>query len=157
MVLRSRRDGAFLAFPTVDKTLAAFVDLQKAISVENAGRAREHQLNVRIGIHWGTVLTDGVQVTGDAVNLCSRLTATAETGEMRLTREAFQELTNVLHRLSCRPAGQVQLKGIGRPVETVIFDWRDRTKFPSQVKIEETGREIPLPQQDIITFGRLKD
>ena len=30
--------------------------------------AREHQLIVRVGLHWGPALTDGASVTGDSVN-----------------------------------------------------------------------------------------
>jgi class 3 adenylate cyclase len=51
------------------------MSLQNRITHENVNRPRPHQLSVRVGLHWGHVLTDGVQVTGDAVNLCARLVA----------------------------------------------------------------------------------
>ena len=56
--------------------------LQNRITHENVSRPRPHQLSVRVGLHWGHVLTDGVQVTGDAVNLCARLVATARASEI---------------------------------------------------------------------------
>src|SRR5262249_43606439 len=96
-------DGAFLTFPTVEAAIAACIELQKAISAANATRPREHQLQVRLGIHFGPALTDGEQVSGEAVNLASRVAASGTPGEIRLSKEAFQECTNVLHRLSCRP------------------------------------------------------
>src|SRR5262249_48707254 len=37
-------DGAFLVFPTADAAADAFIDLQKQISRDNAGRQRAHQL-----------------------------------------------------------------------------------------------------------------
>jgi adenylate cyclase len=46
----------------------------------NAHRERDHQLALRIGMHYGRVLTDGVQVTGDVMNLCARIAASAEPG-----------------------------------------------------------------------------
>ena len=58
----------------------------------NAARGRQHQLQVRVGMHWGPVLSDGEAVSGDAVNLCARVAASAEPGEIRLTREVFLEL-----------------------------------------------------------------
>jgi class 3 adenylate cyclase len=156
-VVDTAGDGAFLVFPTVEAATTAFIEMHKAISADNATRPREHQLQLRIGLHWGPVLTDGQQVTGDAVNLTARVTASGSPGDIRLTKEAFQEFSNILYRLSCRPLGQVELKGIFRPVELLSLEWRDRNLFPDSVRVEETGEEIRLPHQDTITFGRLKE
>lgn len=149
-------DGAFLCFPTVDKAVPALVGLLRLISSENASRSREHQLAVRIGIHQGPVLTDDVQVTGDAVNLCSRLTATAGPGEIRLSKDAFFACTTTEYRLKCRPLGPVSLKGFDRPAELLLLEWRDRALFPAYVQFD-TGTRVSLPDQDIISFGRLRE
>jgi adenylate cyclase len=71
-------DGAFLTFATADSAIGALMELQTAVSGANAARSREHQLRLRIGAHWGPVLTDGVAVSGDAVNLCARVADSAE-------------------------------------------------------------------------------
>jgi len=149
-------DGAFLCFPTADKAVSSMLTLLRLISENNAARSREHQLAVRIGVHHGPVLTDGTQVTGDAVNFCSRVTASAIAGEIRLSKDAFFACTETEYRLKCRPLAPVALKGIERPAELLVLDWRDHSLFPSTVRFE-TGEEIPLPEQDIITFGRLKE
>jgi class 3 adenylate cyclase len=148
-------DGAFLCFPTVDEACRTLVALFELLDRDNAARPGKHQLQVRTGLHWGTVLTDGVQVTGDAVNLAARITEIAEPGEIRLTRDAYFELPSA-SRLMCVAMPPVALKGIARPVETLRLDWRDRTLFPDLVRIEETGEEVPLPALETITFGRLK-
>lgn len=148
-------DGAFTCFPTVVDAAHSLIQLEKLISDDNLLRQREHQLTVRIGIHFGPVLTDDVQVTGDAVNVCSRVAGTAGRGEIRITADAFRELTDVHLRVSCRPAASVELKGVGRPIELMVLDWRDSQLFPAFVIVEETGQEIALPDQDIIAFGRL--
>jgi adenylate cyclase len=95
-------------------------------------------------------------VTGDAVNLAARLTASAAPGEIRLTREALQELTNAV-RLKARSLGAIELEGMARPVSVHSLDWRDRDAFPDAVRIIETGQEIQLPNQDTIRFGRSKE
>jgi len=150
-------DGAFTAFPKLDDAVEGLIDFLKKLSHENAARTREHQLNVRIGIHFGPVLTDGTLVSGDSVNLAARVTSTAEPGEIRLTRDAFREISHPARRISCRGLPPATLKGINRPVELMILDWRDRSVFPVCVFIEETGEEIALPDQDIVTFGRLAE
>jgi class 3 adenylate cyclase len=149
-------DGAFCAFPSADAAVQGLIALQLQMARENAARGRQHQLQLRIGMHWGPVLSDGVVVSGDAVNLCARVASSAEPGEIRLTREVFQELGRA-HRLDCRTLGSVMLKGVVAPVEVLGFDWRDPALFPRRLRIEETREELVLPQQDIVTFGRLTE
>lgn len=146
-------DGGFATFASVPAAAQAMVALQNAVSRANDGRPRAHQLCVRIGLHWGHVLTDGAQVTGDAVNLCARLVGCAMAGEIRISRDAFQELGPDQRRL-CRPLGSVTLKGIARPVETLALGWRDPARFPSQARVRETGEQIDLPPRDTVSFGR---
>lgn len=149
-------DGAFTCFPEADAARYAMVELQKEIMQENLGYSREQQLSVRCGIHFGPVLTDGTIVTGDAVNLCARVTSTASGGEIRVTRAAFQELAPIF-RLRCRDVRTLELKGIGRPVEVMTVDWRDAADVPTSVVVLETQQEFPLPDQDLISFGRLRE
>lgn len=149
-------DGAFLAFASADTAVAALIEFENSVSRENAGRARDHQLKVRIGVHHGPVLTDGTVISGDSVNLCSRVAASANSGEVRITRDVFQELA-LAHRLQCRPVAAVELKGVARQVEMLAFDWRDLSVFPTRVRFEETQQELELPGQDIVSFGRLRE
>src|SRR5262249_13943111 len=74
-------DGALTCFPSADDAAAALIQLEHRIAGQNVARSPEDQLNVRAGLHWAPVLTDGTVVTGDAVNLCARVTALAAPGE----------------------------------------------------------------------------
>jgi class 3 adenylate cyclase len=149
-------DGAFLVFADAASALRGAVAVQKRMSEANLSRAHAHQLQVRMGLHWGSVLTDGSVVSGDAVNLCARVAASAAAGEIRLTREVFQELGST-ERVQCRAVGAVALKGVRGATELLALDWRDRSLFPTQLRIEETCEVIDLPLQDIVTFGRLRE
>lgn len=149
-------DGAFITFPAAGGALGAVMELQTAVSRANEVRSREQQLRLRIGAHWGPVLTDGVAVSGDAVNLCARVAGSAQPGEIRLTREMFHE-SSAAHRLKCRSVGAAELKGVARQVELFVLDWRDRELFPTHIRIEETAEVRRLPDQDIIKFGRLRE
>jgi class 3 adenylate cyclase len=150
-------DGAFLVFPTADAAADALIALQKQISRDNAGRQRPHQLEVRLGFHFGGVLTDGQLVSGEAVNLAARVAGSGAPGEIRLTKDAFRELRNILLRLSSRSLGAAALKGITDPVDLFALEWRDRMLFPDAIRIRETGAEISLPSKDAIAFGRLAE
>ena len=146
-------DGAFAVFASAGAAVRSMMALQNRITRENANQPRASQLSVRVGLHWGHVLTDGVQVTGEAVNLCARLVATAQASEIRLSRDLFHEL-DPDYRDLCRPLGQVNLKGIARSVELMSLLWRNPARFPSQVMIRESGERIVLPPRDTICFGR---
>lgn len=149
-------DGAFLVFPDANAAIAALIEFEKCISRENAARAREHQLKVRIGVHHGPVLTDGEVFSGDSVNLCARVAASANGGEIRVTRELFQELS-LAHRLNCRPVAAQELKGVARQVDMLALEWRDYSVFPTRVRFDDTREELEIPLQDIVSFGRLRE
>ncbi len=147
-------DGAFSCFPTAESAANALVALHTRVLASNVREPSEHQLGVRAGLHWGVVLSDSAVVTGDAVNLCARIAGTAEGGEIRLTRAAFLELPSAI-RARCRFLRRTELKGIAGPVELLLLEWRDPKLFPTVLRIAETGEQIPLPNRDTITFGRL--
>jgi class 3 adenylate cyclase len=149
-------DGAFSCCDTVEAAALVLVDFYRLLCDDNASHSREDELRARAGLHWGDVLTDGAVVSGEAVNLCARVSQTGGPGEIRLTREAFRELPNDL-KLCCRRMTPVPLKGIPDVVETLVLAWRRRGSFPVAVRIAETGQEIPLPAQDNISFGRRRD
>lgn len=149
-------DGAFMCFPTADQAANAMTALHETIAADNDARGAEHRLRVRIGVHFGPALTDGVQVSGDSVNFCSRVAGSAGAGELRLSAGAYGALSEIGLRLRCKRLGAVELKGLDRPVELIALDWRDSQKFPSVVRFED-GSTVPLPRLDVVRFGRLRD
>jgi class 3 adenylate cyclase len=154
-IIDTAGDGAFTCFPTADQAAAALIQLEHKITAQNAPRAPEHHLNVRCGLHWGAVLTDGVVVTGDAVNLCARVTALAAPREIRLTTAAAVALSGPF-QARCRPLPPAHVKGITRPVEMMQLEWRDQA-VPTAVHIAETGERVAIPDKPTVTFGRLRE
>ena len=149
-------DGVFLCFPQVETAVEVLSGFQTLRLQENSHLPPEHHMTTRIGIDWGTVLTDRVIVTGDPVNLCAKFAATGQPTEIRITKPAFLELT-VQRRLRCQPIGPVKVAGVQEPMEMFTFSWADPARFPSTVVIVETGEQIPLPPHPIVTFGRLRE
>jgi class 3 adenylate cyclase len=147
-------DGAFIVFASAEAALDGVVAFQTMMARTNQARGRTHQLQVRVGVHWGPVLTDGVAVSGDAVNMCSRIAASADPGQVRLTRAVFQQIGSE-HRLNCHALGDVALEGFAERVGLLAIDWRDPSLFPRNLRVVETGENFSLPAQDIVTFGRL--
>jgi class 3 adenylate cyclase len=155
-VVDTAGDGAFTCFPTADEAVAALAEIQLLILEQNLPRPVQHHLTIRAGVHWGPVLTDGVVVTGDAVNTCARVTSTSNPSEVRVTKAAFLVLSSG-HRSRCTALPPVELKGIARPVEMMLYKWKTAGEVPTWVLVGETGEKIRLPQKPVITFGRLKE
>ncbi len=149
-------DGAFLCFPSLDGAARALIELQRQISLDNDNRPVEHRLATRIGLHFGPALSDGAQVSGDSVNFSARVAASAAPSEIRLSLQAFNELSDVALRLHCRKQQAVRLKGVSEPVELLVLDWLDPAIFPAAVRIDG-GPEQKLPSHAVIRFGRLKE
>jgi len=56
-----------------------------------------------------------------------------------------------------RSTPAVTAKGIPEPIDVLAFQWRDLRRFPCTVIVVETGQQIRLPDQDRVTFGRLRE
>ena len=150
-------DGVFCVFPGAEAGVRGIVAFQQAMARENAARAREHQLAVRIGLHWGSVLTDGTLVTGDSVHVAARVARAGRAGRGLPHAPGRSSSSGRRCGCICRPIGTRELKGVAQPVELLELDWRDPAAFPRRVLIEETEQQIALPQQDIVSFGRLHE
>lgn len=155
-VVDTAGDGAFLCFDDATQAVKAMVRFLRDIVADNDARAPEHRLAVRVGVHLGPVLTDGVQVSGDAVNFCSRVATSAGPGELRVSTAVVQELTDVELRLKSRRLKPVELKGVEKPVDLFTVEWLDTTRFPSFVRFDD-GHEVRLPPLEVIRFGRLAE
>jgi len=148
-------DGAFCVFPTIDAAIAGIAGLHRAVQADNQSRAEEQRLSIRTGVHFARVLTDGTIVSGDGVNFCARVAASASPGELRLTRAAFHELGSA-ERACCKALALVTLKGFGEGIPVFAYEWRDPSRFPVAVRVVETGAEHVLPDKPVVTLGRLR-
>ena len=146
-------DGAFCCFPTMEEAATALCDFFRLLCEDNYKRPSQEELTVRCGLHWGEVLTDDVMVSGESVHLCSRVGQVGQGREIRITREALQELSSAF-KLRCTMLPSAELKGIAAPVELFRLEWQAQGKVVTSIRVAETGKEIPLPSRDTISFGR---
>ncbi len=155
-VVDTAGDGAFCTFQRLLPAVLAMSELQSQIATDNARRSVDHKLGLRIGIHMGEVLTDGVIVTGDAVHMAARVSNTADAGEIHLTQTTMMQLPPAF-RVRCKPLPAARLKGFAEAVPLASMEWRDTRVFPTRVTIEETYQTLDLPSMDVVRFGRLEE
>ena len=155
-IIQTAGDGAFLAFPLVESAVDTIVKFHIARWNLSCRLSAEQQWTVRSAIHWGPVLTDGAVIAGDTANLCSKITATARPSALLLSRQAFSELPAHL-RSVCRSIGIVSLANTSNSMELFRLSWHELIKLPILILIEETGERIFLPDQPLISIGRLSE
>lgn len=155
-VIDTAGDGAFCVAATAADGAAVLTRLQRLLLEDNSSSLRQHRLEVRSGLHYGPVLTDAQQVSGEAVHLAARIMGSSQPGEIRISEQAFRELPATL-RPRCRRLGAQTLKGIGEAVEMLVLDWRDPERFAVAIEIVEAPRVEPIPCQARVSIGRLDE
>ena len=155
-VVDTAGDGASCTFHRLLPGVLAMSELQSMIAADNGRRSAEQRMGLRIGIHAGEVLTDGVIVTGDAVHMAARVSNTANAGEIHLTQSTMMQLPPAF-RVRCKPLPPARLKGFAEQVPLASLEWRDSKLFPTQLHIVETDQVMDMPPGDTIRFGRLEE
>jgi class 3 adenylate cyclase/DNA-binding CsgD family transcriptional regulator len=120
--VKSLGDGLMVVFQSGVDALRCAVAMQRRIDERNGDRAGP-QLAVRVGLHAGEPLREGDDFHGEAVVVASRLCNQADGGQI-LTSELVAGLVGSRGGFRFRPAGQLRLKGLPRPLAAVTVDWR---------------------------------
>ena len=116
-VVKTIGDGAMCVFASARHAMDAATDMQSRI--KQSGLLKEFSGNlpaIRVGFHYGPVISKGTDVFGDAVNVAARVLAQAKPGEILLTRETAKTLPKRAGH-SIRSVGATRVKGKAEPVE----------------------------------------
>ena len=135
-----------------ERAVRAAIDIHAAM--DRLSTETGHQLHVHAGIAAGEVVAAGLgsevyseyTVTGDAVNLASRLCNLAEPGETMIARSVHDATQQVVEAES---AGEIAVKGFARPVKA----WRIgnlRSERVGQNSVPLAGRRGELLQFESI-------
>ena len=151
-ILDTAGDGILLAFPTVQSAADLIIKFRMAHWNLVSRIPQDQHWTTRAALHWGPVLTDGVMIAGDTVNVCSKIMAQARPGAVLLSKRAFSELPTDL-RAICRSIGQISLGGPDT-MELFRMSWHELFQLPVMFLVEQTGERIFLPDKPVISLGR---
>lgn len=143
-------DSLRACYPSGKTALRALLSFIDAVTDHNYHCAREDQIMVSIGLHWGTVLTNGRLVIGPSVDAVARIAEVAGRSRLLLSQHALNRIPRVTQAL-CTPVTE----SLGDGIELYTLPWADERGLVCKVRIEESGELIALPRQDTIAFGRL--
>ena len=111
-----------------ERAARAALEIRDAMTGLSAEHGRD--LAVHVGMTTGTVVASFVgagagaeyTVTGESVNLASRLADAAGGGEIYVAGELHRDLAD---KLVCEPVGEIAVKGLADPVRAwKLVDWR---------------------------------
>ena len=130
-------DGLMVVFASAAAALACAVAMQQGVERDN--RDREHSVGLRVGLSVGEVSRENDDYFGDPVVEAARLCATCESGQV-LATDVVRAMAGRRSRYECRSLGELTLKGLSDPVETVEVVWE-----PLGGADTDPGTVVPLP------------
>ena len=119
-------DAFLIEFSSALDAVRCAYEIQKAAGEYNSSRPEEQLINLRIGIHLGDVVESQGDISGDAVNVASRIGPFAEKGGISLSRQVYDQVRNKFE-LPLLSIGPKILKNVSTSVEVykIALPWRD--------------------------------
>ncbi len=136
-------DAFLTEFPSaLDATRCAY-DIQRATREFNFSLEDDKRIHLRVGVHLGDVIEskDG-DISGDAVNVASRIEPLAEHGGVCLTRQVFDHIENKFD-LPLESIGYKSLKNVRALIEVyrMVMPWEQQQKLTEGMKSAKSETE----------------
>ncbi|HYB05059.1 MAG TPA: adenylate/guanylate cyclase domain-containing protein [Nitrososphaerales archaeon] len=119
-------DAFLVEFESGLDSVRCAYDIQRAIREFNFSLPEDRRVHLRIGIHLGDVIESKDTISGDAVNVASRIEPLAQDGGVCLTRQVYDQIQNKFD-LSLESLGPKQLKNVDLAVEVfkIVMPWME--------------------------------
>jgi class 3 adenylate cyclase/ActR/RegA family two-component response regulator len=127
-------DGIMAVFDSVSSAVACAITMQRTVARHNQS-LEDRRLAMRIGLSVGEVSLETGDVFGTSVIESSRLCALASDGQILIAEIARLLMGDGIARLS--PVGELELKGLPRPVLAWNVDWDQAEAFGLRVALAD--------------------
>jgi adenylate cyclase len=121
-------DAFLIELPSALDAIRCAYDSQRAIREFNISKPEEKRIRLRIGLHLGDVVESQGDISGDAVNVASRIEPLAEAGGVCLTRQVYDQVKGKFE-LPLVSLGPKTLKSVEVPIEVfkMVMPWEKET------------------------------
>ena len=169
-LIKTIGDEIMCTFPTAAAAVAAAIDMHQSITTGSPeGDVQYPKPNIYVGIQWGTVINEGNDVFGDAVNIASRMVSMSKQRQIITTKDTL-DMLSAKYKKSARLFDKTTIKG--KSGEMLIYEilWEKgvatiKIDVEDQIDKEQTVRSMGVKfadqiyrvdsQQPNITMGRL--
>jgi TolB-like protein/Tfp pilus assembly protein PilF len=117
-------DSFLVDFSSALSAARCAYEIQKTTREFNSSLPEERRVLLRIGVHLGDIVDAQGDISGDAVNIASRIESLAESGGVCLTRQVYDQIQNKFE-LPLRSLGAKPLKNLRAPMEVfkMVMPW----------------------------------
>ena len=137
-------DAFLVVFASALEAARCAYDIQVAAREFNASKPSDKRFHLRIGLHLGDVLESGGDVSGDAVNVASRIEPLADEDGVCLTRQVYDQVLNKTD-LSLIFLGAKTLKNVMAPLEVYRMEMPWDSKNSARASTLDRRRVAVLP------------
>jgi TolB-like protein/Tfp pilus assembly protein PilF len=143
--VKTTGDGFIVEFRSALDAVRCAYDIQRAARELNFSLPQDRKVLLRIGVHLGDVVESGGDISGDAVNVASRIDSLAEEGGVCITRQVYDHVQNKTE-LSLRSLGAKSLKNVTSPVEVykIVMPWSERDAVHTTTLDKKRIAVLPL-------------
>lgn len=110
-LVKTMGDGTLSYFDRARDAVAAAVQMQRNLSEFNRSRSTKTAIQVRIGLHTGSIIVEKNDIFGDVVNVASRFQTLALPGEIYISESSFNAIEDK-DEFYCRFLRETNLKGV---------------------------------------------
>jgi TolB-like protein/Flp pilus assembly protein TadD len=141
--IKTMGDAFLIEFPNALDAVRCAYDIQRAAREYNMSVPEEKRIHLRVGLHLGDVVESEGDISGDAVNVASRIEPLADSGGVCLTRPVYDS-THAKFEVPLVSMGVKTLKNVVEPVEVyrAVLPWENQT---SREEILDPRRLAVLP------------
>jgi len=125
-------DAFLVEFPSALDAVRCAYDIQRAVREFNISLPEDRRVHLRVGVHLGDVVESGGDISGDAVNVASRIEPLAEDGGVCVTRQVYDHVQNKFE-LKMTSLGVKPLKNVSIPIEVykMVMPWEHAGVSPA--------------------------
>jgi len=138
-------DAFLVVFPNALEAVRCAVDIQNTLAEFNASVSDERRIHLRVGVHLGDIVELGDDISGDAVNVASRIEPLADSDGVCITRQVYDHVHNKVE-MKFVSLGERELKHVETPVEVFKIDmpWDSRTSLVSSTTLKNRIAILPF-------------
>jgi len=149
--VKTMGDAFLVEFPNAVDAVRCAYDIQRAVREFNLSLESDMRIHLRIGVHVGEVVESQGDISGDAVNVASRIEPLAEDGGVCVTSHVFDFVRGKVD-LPLMSIGSKELKNVTAPVEVyrMVMPWDKAIPQTEANPSFDSHRIAVLPLVDMI-------